>query len=133
MAGDGGDLLGGASSLRQTARSSLPQPVRLALFRQTRLGDGLGYMAPDLSACPLMTLGGHPYWKSTPLFIFLHRGVVQGASFRQPRLDEVLPQMVPIGCIFVESQNSWRQPLKRGQRIEPNDPSHSCPGLVRML
>jgi hypothetical protein len=57
----------------------------------------------------------------------------RGASFRQPRLDEVLPQMVPIRCIFVGSQNSWREPLKRGQRIEPNDPSHSCPGLVRML
>jgi hypothetical protein len=63
------------------------------------------------------------------------KGQVQsrGASFRQPRLDEVLPQMVPIRCIFVGSQNSWREPLKRGQRIEPNDPSHSCPGLVRML
>jgi hypothetical protein len=62
------------------------------------------------------------------------KGQVQsrGASFRQPRLDEVLPQMVPIRCIFVGSQNSWREPLKRGQRIEPNDPSHSCLGLVRM-
>ena len=95
-----------------------------------RMEFGSGRFSRSL-ICPLMTLSGHPYWKSTPLFIFLHRGVVQGASFRQPRLDEILPQMVPIRCIFVES--SWREPLNRGQRIKPNDVCHTCPGLVRML
>jgi hypothetical protein len=56
----------------------------------------------------------------------------RGASFRQPSLDEVLPQMVPIRCIFVGSQNSWREPLKRGQRIKSKHACHGCPGLVRM-
>ena len=56
----------------------------------------------------------------------------RGASFWQPGLDEVLPQMVPIRCIFVRSQESWREPLKRGQRIKLNDARHGCPGLVCM-